>query len=229
MPDLLAQHLAKSYPTPTTPLDVLTDVNLALERGQSLAIVGPSGSGKSTLLNLLGTLDRPTSGSFELSGKNPYQLSESGLARFRNEQIGFIFQDHHLLPQLSVLENVLLPALAQGKPDENTLNRARQLIDRVGLSDRIGHIPGELSGGQKERVAVARALLNSPLLVLADEPTGNLDRATADQVAQLLSEIQREQNTILVVVTHSLGLAQRLDLQMELIDGTLTTVENFQP
>ena len=224
MPDLLAQHVAKSYPTATGNLEVLRDVNLSLERGESLAIIGPSGSGKSTLLNVLGTLDRPTGGSFELSGRNPYQLSDAALARFRNEEIGFIFQEHHLLPQLTVLENVLLPSLAQGKPNADIIRRANELIERVGLSDRISHTPRELSGGQKERVAVARALLNAPTLVLADEPTGNLDRVNAAQIAQLLQEIQREENTILIVVTHSSSLAGRMDQCMELIDGSVTPI-----
>lgn len=221
MPDLLAQHLAKSYPTPTEPLEVLRDVSLSLERGQSVAIVGPSGSGKSTLLNLLGTLDHPTSGSFELAGTNPQQLSEGALARFRNEHIGFIFQDHHLLPQLTVLENVLVPALATGRPSPQALERARLLIERVGLSDRLTHIPGELSGGQKERVAVARALLNKPTLILADEPTGNLDRHSAQQITELLRELQHEEEAILVVVTHSQSLAEQLDTCYELLDGML--------
>ena len=221
MPTLLAQHLAKSYPTPSEPLVVLSDVSFSMERGESLAIVGPSGSGKSTLLNLLGALDRPTSGSFELAGTDPAQLSEAALARFRNEQIGFIFQDHHLLPQLTVLENVLIPSLASGRPDAEAVARARHLLDRVGLSDRLDHIPGELSGGQKERVAVARALLNHPTLVLADEPTGNLDRATADSIASLLKELQQEQNSLLIVVTHSESLAAQMDVQRELIDGKL--------
>lgn len=218
---LFAQHLAKSYPTPSEPLVVLSDVSLSMERGESLAIIGPSGSGKSTLLNLLGTLDHPSAGSIELAGTNPADLNEAALARFRNEQIGFIFQEHHLLPQLTVLENVLIPALAAGRPDAAKIDRARQLLDRVGLSDRLGHIPGELSGGQKERVAVARALLNGPTLVLGDEPTGNLDRATADSIATLLKELQQEQNTILIVVTHSESLARQMDAQRELVDGTL--------
>lgn len=225
MPDLIAQNLAKSYPTPTTPLEVLRDVCLTLDRGQSLAIVGPSGSGKSTLLNLLGTLDKATSGFFELAGTDPTQLSEAALARFRNEQIGFIFQEHHLLPQLTVLENVLVPALANGRPDQAAINRAKVLLERVGLSDRARHLPGELSGGQKERVAVARALLNQPTLVLADEPTGNLDRHTAAQISQLLIELQKEQNTILIAVTHSQSLAGELDRRLELVDGELKPVD----
>lgn len=225
MPDLIAQNLTKSYPTPTTPLEVLKDVSLSMDRGQSLAIVGPSGSGKSTLLNLLGTLDTPTSGSFELAGTDPSQLSEAALARFRNEQVGFIFQEHHLLPQLTVLENTLIPALATGRPDDATIARARNLLERVGLSDRTGHLPSELSGGQKERVAVARALLNQPTLILADEPTGNLDRNTAGQISKLLIELQKEQNTILIAVTHSQSLAHELDRRVELLDGSLQPID----
>lgn len=225
MSDLIANHLAKSYPTPTNPLEVLRDVSLNLDRGDSLAIVGPSGSGKSTLLNLLGTLDAPTGGTFELAGTDPTQLSEAALARFRNEQIGFIFQEHHLLPQLTVLENTLIPALAGGRADESAIKRARDLLERVGLSDRTGHLPSELSGGQKERVAVARALLNQPTLVLADEPTGNLDRITAKQISALLIELQKEQNTILIAVTHSQSLAESLDRRVELLDGTLHPID----
>ena len=221
MPDLLVQNLSKSYPTPTDPLEVLVNLDMELSLGQSMAVVGPSGSGKSTLLNILGTLDRPTTGTYELAGTDPFQLSEFGLARFRNEQIGFIFQEHHLLPQLTVLENVLIPALAQGKPTDEIVDRAQSLLERVGLSDRLTHVPGELSGGQKERVAVARALLNQPTLVLADEPTGNLDRKTAGQIGALLIELMREQNTMLIVVTHSLELAQDMDFQRELVDGQL--------
>ena len=221
MPDLLVRDIAKSYPTPTEPLQVLRSVDLSLDRGQSVAVIGPSGSGKSTFLNILGTLDRPTSGTYELAGTDPFQLSEAALARFRNEQIGFIFQEHHLLPQLTVLENVLIPSLAQGRPSQETVDWARELLDRVGLTDRLGHIPGELSGGQKDRVAVARALLQRPTLLLADEPTGNLDRHTADQISQLLVQLSHEQNTMLVTVTHSQSLAAAMDQQMELVDGSL--------
>lgn len=221
VPDLQVERLAKSYPTPGEPLQVLREVTFSLRRGESLAIVGPSGSGKSTLLNILGVLDPPSSGSYHLSGVDPYQLAEPAQARFRNQQIGFVFQDHHLLPQLTVLENVLVPTLASGKPGEEAIMRAKELLDRVGLSDRLGHLPGELSGGQKERVAVARALILGPTLVLADEPTGNLDRHNAEQISTLLRELQREQNTILIVVTHSSSLAEQMDRQVELLDGQI--------
>lgn len=221
VPDLQVERLAKSYPTPGEPLQVLREVTFALRRGESLAIVGPSGSGKSTLLNILGALDPPSSGSYQLAGVDPYRLAESAQAQFRNQQIGFVFQDHHLLPQLTVLENVLVPTLASGKPSGGAIERAKELLGRVGLSDRLGHLPGELSGGQKERVAVARALILGPTLVLADEPTGNLDRHNAEQISTLLRELQREQNTILIVVTHSNSLAEQMDRQVELIDGQI--------
>ncbi|MEC9002423.1 MAG: ABC transporter ATP-binding protein [Planctomycetota bacterium] len=221
MTTLSVTNVSKQYPTRGEPLDVLQNVSLELAAGQNLAIVGPSGCGKSTLLHLLGTLDTPTSGKIELNGQDPFQLDEPGLAEFRNQNIGFIFQEHHLLPQLSVLENVLVPALASGEPSAEILQRAHDLIQRVGLEDRIGHRPAELSGGEKERAAVARSLLHQPTLLLADEPTGNLDRTNAQQVAQLLLEIQQQEQTILIVVTHSNELAGQLQEQKTLDDGQL--------
>jgi lipoprotein-releasing system ATP-binding protein len=221
MTTLSVTNVSKQYPTRGEPLDVLQNVSLEMAAGQNLAIVGPSGCGKSTLLHLLGTLDTPTSGKIELNGQDPFQLDEPGLADFRNQNIGFIFQEHHLLPQLSVLENVLVPALASGEPSAEILQRAHDLIQRVGLEDRIGHRPAELSGGEKERAAVARSLLHQPTLLLADEPTGNLDRTNAQQVAQLLLEIQQQEQTILVVVTHSNELAGQLQEQKTLDDGQL--------
>lgn len=218
---LHVDHLSKSYPTPAEPLEVLRDVSFELDDGTSLAIVGPSGAGKSTLLQILGTLDRPTSGSVRLAGSDPFALDSNELARFRNEKIGFIFQDHHLLPQLTVMENVLIPALAAGKPTSDDQERAVELLERVGLSSRTTHLPGELSGGERERVAVARALLKRPSLVLADEPTGNLDRRSADSIANLLLELQRDENAILITVTHSQALAGKMASQRELIDGRL--------
>lgn len=200
---------------------MLRDVSFDLDDGESLAIVGPSGAGKSTLLQILGTLDRPTSGSVSLAGSDPFSLDSDELARFRNRKIGFIFQDHHLLPQLTVMENVLIPALASGKPTTDDQERAVELLQRVGLSSRTTHLPGELSGGERERVAVARALLNRPALILADEPTGNLDRRTADSIANLLLELQRDENAILITVTHSQALAEKMAGQRELIDGRL--------
>jgi lipoprotein-releasing system ATP-binding protein len=218
---LVVEHLAKSFPTAKQPLQVLRDVSLSLESGDSVAIVGPSGSGKSTLLQILGTLDRPDSGSVLIDGQDPFGFDEGELARFRNEHVGFVFQDHHLLPQLTVIENVLVPSLATGKPDEEAVRRARELIQSVGLGDRMGHLPGELSGGERERVAIARALLMSPSLILADEPTGNLDRRTAAQVTDVLLKLQQDSGAILITVTHSDSLAAAMNQRQELIDGRL--------
>lgn len=217
---LQAEALGKRYPTRAGELTVLRDVSLILRPGESAAILGPSGSGKSTLLNLLGTLDTPTTGHVRLDDCDPFALPAGALARFRNQRIGFVFQDHHLLPQCSVLENVLVPTLA-GTPDPDAARRARELLDRVGLAERLDHRPAELSGGEKQRVALARALINQPRLVLADEPTGNLDRATAERVGELLAALPREHGVILVVATHSDALARRFDRQYELNEGTL--------
>lgn len=199
---------------------MLTAVSLKLSRGEAAAIMGPSGSGKSTLLHILGALDQPSSGSVTLDGNNPFELDEKALARFRNQKIGFVFQDHCLLPQCSVLENVLVPTLVSQSANRHT-ERARKLIDQVGLSERIEHRPAELSGGEKQRVALARALINEPLLLLCDEPTGNLDRKAAEVVASLLLELHARQNTILVVVTHSIELASRLPISFELVENEL--------
>ena len=219
---LCAESIAKSFATRSRELVILRDITLTLSAGESAAIMGPSGSGKSTLLNVLGTLEPPTSGRVTLDGVNPFELPERDLARFRNRRVGFIFQEHHLLPQCTVLENVLLPTLTEkrGVEGEN-LERARRLLDRVGLSDRLDHRPAELSGGERQRVAIARALVNRPSLLLADEPTGNLDRSTAATVATLLSEVHREEDAILMVVTHSEKLAERFDRRWELNDGRL--------
>jgi lipoprotein-releasing system ATP-binding protein len=226
MPALAAYSLAKSYPVPGGgELVVLTDVSLELERGQSAAIVGPSGSGKSTLLAILGTLDRPTSGMLHLDGEDPFGLSEPELARFRNRKIGFVFQEHHLLPQCSVLENVLVPLLADGSAGPSDVTYAEQLLERVGLADRRHHRPAQLSGGERQRAAIARALLRKPLVVLADEPTGNLDRTTADTIASLMLELHQEERTILIAVTHSAALAQRMQRQFELDGGRLAPAE----
>jgi len=181
-------------------------------------VLGPSGCGKSTLLAILGTLESPTTGSLRLLDQNPFELPEPELARFRGQRIGFVFQDHHLLPQLSALENVLIPALATGTTNADVVQRGRELLQRVGLTQRLDHRPGELSGGERQRVAIARSLLMKPALLLADEPTGNLDRSTAATVADTLLQLQREEQTMLVIVTHSLELADRLD-RRELLDG----------
>lgn len=222
---LQVSHLRKDYPTRAGPLPVLRDVSLELDRGDALAVMGPSGSGKSTLLHILGTLDRPTSGSIRLDGKDPFAFSERDLADFRNRHIGFVFQDHHLLPQCSVLENVLIPTLVSNNNQANTELWARQLLSRVGLSERLEHRPAELSGGERQRVAVARALVLHPVLLLADEPTGNLDRRSAQAVGQLLLELHRQEQTVLVVVTHSAELARNLPKQMEMVDGNLRPAE----
>ena len=222
---LAVQNLAKDYATRSGPLAILRGINLALNRGDSLAVTGPSGSGKSTLLHILGTLDNPTSGTVSLEGTDPFALPEAELAAFRNRRIGFVFQDHHLLPQCSVLENVLIPTLVnrETKPAD-TEAYARVLLDRVGLGSRLEHRPAELSGGERQRVAVARSLVLKPTLLLADEPTGNLDRTNAQAVGELLLELHRQENTILVVVTHSADLAKLFASRMEMNDGTLVSV-----
>ena len=203
MAQLVIHDLKKEYPTRSEPLEILKGIELELTGGDNVAVIGPSGSGKSTLLNILGTLDHPTSGTYTLNNIDPFNLAEDELAAFRNANIGFIFQEHHLLPQLSVLENVLIPTMANGKPSQDDVSRAESLIARVGLTDRSHHRPAELSGGERERVAVARSLICGPSLLLADEPTGNLDRKNAQQIGELLLEIQQAEDMILVVVTHS--------------------------
>ena len=213
-------QLAKTYPTPRGPLSILSNVSFSLRRGEAAAIMGPSGAGKSTLLYILGGLEQPTSGAVTLDGSNPFTLSEKDLAAFRNRKIGFIFQDHCLLPQCSVLENVLVPTLVSNDAAGATA-RARDLLTQVGLSDRLDHRPAERSGGEKQRVALARALIRKPLLLLCDEPTGNLDQASADVVASLLLELHRLQETILIVVTHSSELAARFPLRYELRNANL--------
>jgi lipoprotein-releasing system ATP-binding protein len=221
MSDLTVRDITKIYPTQAEDLTVLDHVSFEMNRGDNVAIIGPSGAGKSTLLQILGTLDTPTSGEMELAGQNPFLLKETAQARFRNQHIGFIFQDHHLLPQWNVLENTLLPALAFGKPTAEHVQRAQSLLHRVGLAERITHLPSQLSGGERERVAVARALLLKPTLVLADEPTGNLDSDNAQTIGELLLEVPKEQDAILIVVTHSLELAQRMSRCLELRKGKL--------
>jgi lipoprotein-releasing system ATP-binding protein len=220
MPDLSVRNLVKQYPTAEGALSILEGVDLELNRGEALAVTGPSGAGKSTLLYILGALEPCTSGEVLLEGQSPLALSAVKQAAFRNQRVGFIFQDHHLLPQCTVLENVVIPAMPGGITVEIE-GRARGLLDRVGLSQRLEHRPAQLSGGERQRVAVCRALINQPLLLLADEPTGNLDRATAEQVGALLLDLNREQRTILICVTHSQELAQRFPKKCELRDGRL--------
>jgi len=217
---LEVRDVHKGYETAHDRVEVLRGISLAMAAGEAAAIVGPSGSGKSTLLHIIGTLDEPSSGTVLIGGDEPFGLSEPELARFRNRTIGFIFQDHHLLPQYSVLENVLIPTLAY--PDQagaEPRQRALDLLDKVGLSHRLTHRPAELSGGERQRVAVARALINQPRLLLCDEPTGSLDQATATAVGDLLLELHRRYRAVLIVVTHSLELAGRFQRRLELKEG----------
>lgn len=203
---------------------MLSGINISLGAGDSVSIVGPSGSGKSTLLYILGALEPPTAGTVLLGGRNPFELDEVSLAAFRNQQIGFVFQDHHLLPQCTVLENVLIPTLVAREVESRPQRRALDLLEQVGLGPRIRHRPHELSGGEKQRVALVRALVRKPQLVLCDEPTGNLDHESAEAVAALLLELHRSQQTILIVVTHNLDLAARFSLKYRLIDSCLRTI-----
>ncbi len=218
-----AEGIKKVYRLGTTELTVLDGVSLNLAEGESTVIMGPSGSGKSTLLNILGTLETPDGGDVTIGGENPFALNERDLALFRNRRIGFVFQEHHLMPQCSVLENVLLPTLAHPTrgAENGAEHRARMLLDRVHLSDRLDHRPAELSGGERQRVAIARALINRPALLLADEPTGNLDRATADDIVTLIEDVHRAERTALIVVTHSERVADRFDRRWILQDAKL--------
>lgn len=225
MAQLIVDNVTKEFPTRGDPLVVLRGISLELESGRNVAIVGPSGSGKTTLLNVVGALESPTSGRIAIDGQDPMELSEKGVAAFRNHKIGFVFQDHHLLPQCSVLENVLIPTMADGSTRPGDVERARDLLDRVGLSDRLDHRPAELSGGQRQRTAIARALIRRPVLVVADEPTGNLDRTTSVQVGNLLLELQECEGGMLIVVTHSASLAARMQRRLELDDGCLREVD----
>jgi lipoprotein-releasing system ATP-binding protein len=217
---LAVEELSKHYPTPRGPLPVLVEVSFSKGPGESLCIMGPSGSGKSTLLHILGTLEPPSSGRVTLDGLAPHSLPERELAEFRNRAIGFVFQDHFLLPQCSVLENVLVPTLVSRDGSDHEA-RARELLERVGLGDRLDHRPAELSGGESQRTALARALVLSPRLVLCDEPTGNLDAASAGKVADLLLELHARERAVLVVVTHSAALAERFPDRRRLVAGHL--------
>ena len=217
---LKVENVSKEYSAPRGTLEILSDISFSLSRGEAVSIMGPSGSGKSTLLYVLGALEPPTSGSVSLNGQNPFQLNTRQLAAFRNKEIGFVFQDHCLLPQCSVIENVLTPTLVC-VTNQNHDERARALLDEVGLSGRLDHRPGALSGGEKQRVALARALILKPQLLLCDEPTGNLDQKSADAVASLLVDLHQRQETILVVVTHNVELASRFPRQFLLTDRRL--------
>lgn len=221
MTQLILEKITKQYPTPGEPLVVLRSVDLALASGENLTIVGPSGSGKSTLLNIIGGLDKPSSGRVIVDEEIITSLSERELALYRNRKIGFVFQDHHLLPQCTALENVLIPCLARGRPDRETVDWAKHLLEQVGLANRADHRPGEMSGGERQRVALARAMVLRPTLILADEPTGNLDWAAGELVARLLLQLQGENQAILIVVTHSERLASLMSQRKRLESGTL--------
>jgi lipoprotein-releasing system ATP-binding protein len=218
---LEANNLSKSYPSPAGDLHVLRDVTLSLNPGDSACVMGPSGSGKSTLLYILGGLEPPTSGMLRLDGKEPYALKADALAAFRNREVGFVLQDHCLLPQCTVLENVLVPTLV-GKADKDAPERARMLLTQVGLGERLDHLPSALSGGEKQRAAIARALVRQPRLVLCDEPTGNLDAETALVVADLILRLHTQQQTMLLVVTHSDTLAARFERRWSMSRGVLS-------
>ena len=220
-----ATNITKSFETPGETIEVLKDLTLNLADGAAASIVGPSGSGKTTLLNLLGALDRPTSGSIKIGTQDIATLSTEEATHFRNHSLGFVFQQHFLLPQLNVLENVLVPRLAGDweEPADETEKRARELLTKVGLEHRLNHLPWQLSGGEKLRTAVARALINKPSLVLADEPTGSLDPSSTDTIADLLLDLNRDQKVTLLVVTHNQALAKRIGRTLELRDGQLRT------
>ena len=220
---LQLENISREFPSAENgePLRVLRGLSLEIGRGESIAIIGPSGCGKSTLLNIIGTLDQPTSGTVTLDGQDLSTLDGNALAALRNREMGFIFQSHHLLPQCTVMENVLVPTLAHGQATATDEERGRRLLERVDLGNRLAHRPGQLSGGERQRVAVVRALINQPKLLLADEPTGALDQATADKLGQLLVELNQEENVTLITVTHSANLANRMARTLELLDGQL--------
>ncbi len=218
---LQVENVSKQFATRSQPLLVLRDISLRMEAGENVAVLGPSGSGKSTLLNIIGTLEPASGGRVLFDDEDPSSLAEPQLADFRNRRIGFVFQEHHLLPQCSALENVLIPTVAGGRTTREQAARAKMLLERVGLGDRLDHLPSELSGGERQRTAIARALINSPSILLADEPTGNLDRRAASAVGELLLEMQRRERAILVVVTHSQRLAALMGRRLGLDEGRL--------
>jgi lipoprotein-releasing system ATP-binding protein len=220
---LEARNISKEYPAPGKRLSVISGIDISLNAGDDVSIVGPSGSGKSTLLYILGALEPPTTGAVRLDGMNPYELDEKSLADFRNRKIGFVFQDHHLLPQCTVLENVLIPTLVAPAGDSYQ-SRALELLKQVGLGDRLHHRPHELSGGEKQRVALARALIMDPLLVLCDEPTGNLDHDSTNIVASMLLDLHKSRQNMLVVVTHNIEVAQRFGMKFKLTEARLQPI-----
>jgi lipoprotein-releasing system ATP-binding protein len=223
-PILITRQLCKSYPTANGQLEVLRDIDLTVRAGEIVAIVGQSGVGKSTLLHLLGALDRPNSGSVEIDGTAVFDFNDKELAAFRNRMVGFVFQFHHLLPEFTALENVMMPALITGLQQSTMAPRALELLAEVGLEHRATHRPGELSGGEQQRVAVARALMNAPELVLADEPSGNLDRLSSESLHELLWNLSRRHGRTFIIVTHNADLAARADRVVELFDGRIKSI-----
>jgi len=215
------EHLKKSYPAPVEPLQVLRDISFELSAGQALAVMGPSGSGKSTLLNILGGLDKPTSGRVLFEGEDLNEFTPDRMARFRNKEIGFVFQDHHLLPQCTAIENVLLPCLAFGKVSQGLQSRANEILALLGLSDKRLGFPSQLSGGERQRVAIARSMINLPRLLLCDEPTGNLDGENSAKIGELLLSLRDNYDVAMIVVTHNAQFARLFGKQMTLRAGTL--------
>ncbi len=215
------RDLCKTYRSGAEGVDVLKGINLTVEKGETLAVVGASGVGKSTFLNILGALDRPTSGEVLYGGEAVFNYDNGKLARFRNRSIGFVFQSHHLLPEFTAVENVMLPALISGMGQNAARSRAEELLREVGLGQRLSHKPGELSGGEAQRTAIVRALMQTPDVVLADEPTGNLDTRTGEEVFEVLLELNRSRSTTMLIVTHNEKIASRLSRRLKMVDGTL--------